>query len=352
MYIPLCVFVMVSIIRAVKIRHFVFFCVISLLMAQLALSNTLSLTRAARIALQNRDYDRLIKIYTKLLEIDFKDYVWYTLRGDARYEKGDYEGAIADYTKGIELSIGIAQKQGPKKGDFAKAYQSWSHSGRGRCWLQKGDDNRAISDFNKGVEIQPKYGGLQGYDAYCRRAQYYQHKGEYELALFDYEQALRIQPGDENAIRGYETALKLQMQEARALVDATSKPQRSDLADISRFHIAARPGIQIHSIKINPDRMPPKTPFDLMFEFSVTEPSMKQHEILVTFHYTILAGKEVLFTSKPKVIVALNGKRTQRVVHLIASNQRRAYEIEVFLEYKNNHRELSLKKVSAEFLID
>jgi tetratricopeptide (TPR) repeat protein len=261
------------------------------------------------------------------------------LRGDARYEKGDYDGAIADYTKGIELSI-ITQNQDPAKGDLAKAYQSWSHSGRGRCWLQKGDDNRAISDFNKGVEIQPKLGGLQDYDAYCRRAQYYQHKGKYELALDDYEQALRIRPADEYAIRGYETALKLQMQEARDLVDA------------SQFHITPPPGIQIHSIKIKPDRMPPESPFDLMFEFSVTEPSMKQQEIPVTFHYTILAGNEVLFTSKPNTIEVLNGNRTQRVVHLSASDQRGAYEMEICLEYKNNRSEITLKKVTVKFLIE
>jgi tetratricopeptide (TPR) repeat protein len=59
--------------------------------------------------------------------------------GDARQRKGDLAGAIADYTKGIELN----------PHDVA-CYHS-----RGDARLDKKDLEGAIADFTKAIELKP-----------------------------------------------------------------------------------------------------------------------------------------------------------------------------------------------------
>ena len=54
--------------------------------------------------------------------------------------KGDYDKAIADYTKAIEIA---------SKG--CDAYYN-----RGDAWQSKGDHGKAIADYTKAIEIDPK----------------------------------------------------------------------------------------------------------------------------------------------------------------------------------------------------
>jgi len=62
------------------------------------------------------------------------------MRGEAHYAKGDYDGAIADFSEAIRLD--------PK---FAIAF-----SGRGLAYSAKGDHDRAIADFNEAIRLDPK----------------------------------------------------------------------------------------------------------------------------------------------------------------------------------------------------
>jgi tetratricopeptide (TPR) repeat protein len=62
-------------------------------------------------------------------------------RGLVRQEKGDVEGAIADFSKAIEID--------PQHAD---AYYN-----RGSLRQTKGDMDAAIADFNKTIEINPQY---------------------------------------------------------------------------------------------------------------------------------------------------------------------------------------------------
>ena len=64
----------------------------------------------------------------------------YNTRGIAKVAKGDFDGAIADYTRALELD--------PK---FAAAYRR-----RGIAKQAKSDFDGAIADFNRALEFDPK----------------------------------------------------------------------------------------------------------------------------------------------------------------------------------------------------
>jgi tetratricopeptide (TPR) repeat protein len=94
-------------------------------------------------------------------------------RGVAKRRKGDYDGAIADCSKAIELD--------PK---YAFAYNS-----RGAAKDHKGDYDGAIADFSKAIEFDPKYA-----NAYNNRGDAEDHKGDYDGAIADYGKAIELDP--------------------------------------------------------------------------------------------------------------------------------------------------------------
>jgi tetratricopeptide (TPR) repeat protein len=90
------------------------------------------------------DLEGAIADFTKAIEVDPRYANAYYNRGIARQAKGDHDGAIVDYTKAIEID--------PRD---AKAYYN-----RGIARLAKGDLDRAIgaiADFAKAIEIDPRH---------------------------------------------------------------------------------------------------------------------------------------------------------------------------------------------------
>ena len=62
--------------------------------------------------------------------------------GVDKYEQGDYQGAIADYTKALEINP-----------ESANAYYN-----RGNAKNKLGDHQGAIADYTKALEIDPQNG--------------------------------------------------------------------------------------------------------------------------------------------------------------------------------------------------
>jgi len=98
---------------------------------------------------------------------------FYYNRGITYYKKGQYDQAILDYTKALEIN--------PR---HAKAYCN-----RGVAYGEKGIHDQAISDFNNALEIDPRYA-----EAYYNRGVAYREKGQYDQAISDYTKALEINP--------------------------------------------------------------------------------------------------------------------------------------------------------------
>src|SRR5262249_25621993 len=90
----------------------------------------------------------------------------YDNRGLAYQAKREYDRAVADHTKAIELN--------PK---YATAYNN-----RG---IATGDYDRAIADYNRAIELDPNFA-----DAYLRRGLAYEGKGDSERSIADYTKAI------------------------------------------------------------------------------------------------------------------------------------------------------------------
>jgi Tfp pilus assembly protein PilF len=104
----------------------------------------------------------------------------FSQRGITRFEKNDLEGAIADFTKAIELNgqqlefcfyfRGIALYRRGRRdeaiADLSKAITLKQHprfySDRGNLLAQRGDLDGAMADLNRAIEIEPKYAKAYG----------------------------------------------------------------------------------------------------------------------------------------------------------------------------------------------
>ena len=104
----------------------------------------------------------------------------FSQRGISRFEKNDLEGAIADFTKVIELNgqqlefcfyfRGIALyrlgRLDEAIADLTKAITLKQHprfyADRGNMLAQKGDFEDALADLNKSIEVEPKFAKAYG----------------------------------------------------------------------------------------------------------------------------------------------------------------------------------------------
>ena len=102
----------------------------------------------------------------------------YIYRGAARYwHKGDFDGAITDYTRAIELDP-----------EYAEAYNY-----RGFVHLNNGDIDKAIADYTKAIDIDQELT-----EAYKDRATAYLANSDFGNAITDYTKAIQLDPDDTN----------------------------------------------------------------------------------------------------------------------------------------------------------
>jgi tetratricopeptide (TPR) repeat protein len=100
---------------------------------------------------------------------------FYFDRGSAYGQKGQYDRAISDFNKALEINPG-----------YAEAYNN-----RGVAYGFKGQHDKAISDYSKAIEIDP-----EGVKAYHNRAWQYTLKGQFDQAISDLKKALEINPNN------------------------------------------------------------------------------------------------------------------------------------------------------------
>jgi len=119
------------------------------------------------------DFQNAIVDFNKAIQINKKDHQAFANRGKAKDELGDLQGALSDLTKAIELD--------PENHDY------YIH--RGNTKLKMKDIAGAIQDCSKSIKLQPEDAAL-----YAHRAGVYQKTGELENALEDLSTAIRLSP--------------------------------------------------------------------------------------------------------------------------------------------------------------
>ena len=102
-------------------------------------------------------------------------------RGVEKVNKGDLDGALAEFTRAIEMS--------PKNPS--------GYCNRGSVRLLKGDLEAAMTDYNRAIEVDPKYS-----TAFCGRGNARHLKGDVEGALADFTRAIEVDPDDASGYGG------------------------------------------------------------------------------------------------------------------------------------------------------
>ncbi|MEJ7625044.1 MAG: TonB family protein [Pyrinomonadaceae bacterium] len=123
-------------------------------------------------------------------------------RAEAAVAKGDYDGALIEYTKSIESD--------PKAADSLRA--------RAGIYVSRGSLTLAIADLTKLAELEPQNAAVLNI-----RASAYEKKNQLDLAEADYRRVLTIEP--ENA-------------DAKAFI-ARADAERTKAAEIAAAKVAA-----------------------------------------------------------------------------------------------------------------
>lgn len=103
--------------------------------------------------------------------------LYYARGANYRDYKQDYDRAIADYTKAIQIH--------PRFEYF---------SIRGQAYFVKRNFDRAIADFSEAIRILPKADSYAMNNLLSERAQAYDGKGDYDRAIIDHNEAIRLIP--------------------------------------------------------------------------------------------------------------------------------------------------------------
>ena len=127
-------------------------------------------------------------------------------RASERYARGDFDGAIADFTRVIEMTSRPWVKEDPRRNNWAPAAEqvgaaegdramvldpraATAYVNRGIVRLARGDADGAVSDFDRALVIAPGF-----VSAYYGRGTAWIYKGDAGRAFADFDKSLRLDP--------------------------------------------------------------------------------------------------------------------------------------------------------------
>jgi len=119
------------------------------------------------------DLDGAIADFTRAIELDPKDDAPYYNRAQAKRLKKDSAGAIADYTQAIQLG----------------STNPAAYNNRGNARAENNDPDGAIADYTRAIELKPDYAR-----AYYNRAVTKKAKGDKAGAAADLKRAKELDP--------------------------------------------------------------------------------------------------------------------------------------------------------------
>jgi lipoprotein NlpI len=113
-----------------------------------------------------------------------------------------------------------------------------AYTNRGSGWRDKGEYDRAIADYNDAIRLDPQF-----VQAYVNRGRTWSNKADYDRALADYNEAIRLSPQDARAYlnRGVTRFAQGQFESAQADVSAAVRLNPNDAYSVIwRYFAQAR----------------------------------------------------------------------------------------------------------------
>jgi hypothetical protein len=87
-------------------------------------------------------------------------------------------------------------------------------------------------------------------------------------------------------------------------------------------------------MEVIPDVVQAGSKFNIVLEYTVADPTMKEKELPVHFNFSIVQGSETLYSPKSVEVNSSNGGGTKRTEPMTASKKNGAYTVKVILQYK------------------
>jgi tetratricopeptide (TPR) repeat protein len=164
-------------------------------------------------AYDNGDWDKAIADLTEAIRLDPNDAIAYYNRGILYYKKNDCDSAIADYTEAIRLD----------PNDVC------AYNNRGNVYNENGDWDKAIADYTEAIRLDPNNA-----KAYNNRSIAYKKKDELDKAIADYTEAIRLDPNEADMQEQLFLTPKDQLGYAEEYIIVNSKNKKeSDLLNYS-----------------------------------------------------------------------------------------------------------------------
>ena len=159
------------------------------------------------------EYDRAIEDYGRAIQLNPGYAAAYYNRADVYYAKLDFDRAVEDYSEAIRLEPDSARAHNSRgvvyraKGAFDKAIADFDAAihlnpndaavlaSRGNTYAAKGRFESAVADFSSAIELEPDIAWL-----YVNRARAELYLGQTKVAIADATTALRLNPSDAYAV--------------------------------------------------------------------------------------------------------------------------------------------------------
>jgi tetratricopeptide (TPR) repeat protein len=200
--------------------------------------------------LDKQEFDLAITDFNAALKLQPNLVLAYVNRSAAYLSKGEFDRAITDVNQVLKLKNKSVVESGSNITVFMSpqffvgtfepmAYEAVAYNNRSAAYLKKRDYDRAIADANQAIKLQPNY-----FQPYLNRGFIYEKKGDYDRALADYNQVLKLHPKYANAYnaRGWYYAQRGEYD--RAIADANQalklQPNAPHIIDTRGFAYAGK----------------------------------------------------------------------------------------------------------------
>ncbi|MBD2413370.1 serine/threonine protein kinase [Nostoc calcicola FACHB-389] len=158
------------------------------------------------------NYEAAVKDFSQLIELEPQNALAYNKRGDAYYRLGDYEQAQADSSQAILLNPQDANAYYDRAfalyelGNYKEAIANYTEAiklnsqdayayyGRGLARVQLKDNKGALGDFTKAIAIKAQYT-----EAYLQRGILRRRLRLRQAAIQDFDTIIKINPSDAKA---------------------------------------------------------------------------------------------------------------------------------------------------------